>query len=180
MVNKAIFLDRDGVINVDHGYVHKVKDFQFIDGIFEFCHLAVAKDYLIIVITNQAGIGRGYYTEMDLDFLTNWMCKKFFDENLKISKMYFSPYHPVYGLGKYKKDEQSRKPNPGMIQQAVREFRLDLNNSVLIGDKVTDIQAGQSAGVKTNILYTGSNRENLERELACHCVSDLKEAQLFL
>ena len=180
MIQKALFLDRDGVINVDHGYVHKVKDFQFIEGIFEFCRLAAYKGYLLFVITNQAGIGRGYYTEFDFDFLTNWMCKKFLADNVRISKVYYSPFHPVFGLGRYKKDDESRKPNPGMILQAADEFNLDLKESVLIGDKNTDIQAGQNAGVQTNILYTGHNGAKPDQELACHFVSTLNEAKSFL
>jgi len=171
MDKKALFLDRDGVINVDHGYVYKVSDFKFLDGIFDLCQLAKSKDYLIFVVTNQAGIARGYYTVEDFNLLTKWMCDKFLSEDLLISKVYFSPHHPVHGLGCYKKDDYSRKPNPGMIYQAAEEFNLDLNASVLVGDKMTDIEAGVSAGVGQNILLASSLIGN--KKTVCHNVSSL-------
>ena len=126
------------------------------EGIFNLTRLAKSKGYLIFVITNQAGIGRGYYSESDFEILTNWMREEFKSEGVTIDKVYYSPYHPIYGLGAYRKDHISRKPNPGMLQTARLEFDLDLKSSVLIGDKLTDIQAGLCAGVGKNI-YLGSN-----------------------
>lgn len=156
MLKKALFLDRDGVINVDHGYVHTIEDFQYIDGIFDLCCLAISKDYLIIVITNQAGIGRGFYSISDFELLTDWMYKRFSLEGVLISKVYFSPYHPVHGQGIYKKDDFSRKPHPGMLLEAEADFNLRMSDCVLVGDKPTDIQAGHKAGVGTNILFSSS------------------------
>lgn len=178
MNRKALFLDRDGVINVDSGYVHKIEDFQFLDGIFDICRLACAKGYIIVVITNQAGIGRGYYNVSDFNTLTKWMCKKFAAENISISKVYFSPCHPKHGLGHYKKNDYLRKPNPGMIVKAVEEFDLNLEASVLIGDKITDIKAGTSAGVGTNILLSAS--EDVIDEGAYFRAFDLYEAADYL
>lgn len=180
MVQKALILDRDGVINVDHGYVYKQEEFQFIDGIFELTSLAISKGYIIIVITNQAGIGRGFYSVKDFELLTNWMCKKFAEEKVPITKVYYSPFHPLYGIGEYKKDDESRKPRPGMIRQAVNEFHLNLSESVLIGDKRTDIEAGQSAGVGTNILYIGNSDDTPETMLNCQTIYTLNEAKFFL
>jgi len=180
MVQKALFLDRDGVINVDHGYVYKREEFQFIDGIFELTSLAISKGYIIIVITNQAGIGRGFYSVKDFELLTNWMCKKFAEEKVHITKVYFSPFHPLYGIGKYKKYDESRKPRPGMILQAVNEFCINLTESVLIGDKYTDIEAGQSAGVGTNILYIGNSDDTFDARLNCYTIFTLNEAKFFL
>lgn len=154
MGKKALFLDRDGVINVNYGYVHKIEDFEFIDGIFDLARAAVAKNYVICIVTNQAGIGRGYYSEADFHSLTDWMCEQFRMEGAVIGKVYYSPYHPIYGLGKYKKNHNSRKPLPGMLLQAISEFNIDADCSILIGDKATDIQAGVAAGVGTNI-YLG-------------------------
>ena len=153
-MERCLFLDRDGVINVDHGYVHTTEDFHFIDGIFDLTRLALAKGYLICVVTNQAGIARGLYSELDFRELTNWMCDQFSSEGVIINKVYYSPYHPVYGLGRYKKDDFSRKPHPGMFEQAMRELNIDAKSSVLVGDSVTDIQAGVSAGIGKN-LYLG-------------------------
>lgn len=150
----ALFLDRDGVINVDYAYVSKQEDFEFIDGIFELCQLAKQLGYLIFVVTNQAGIGRGYYTEEDFWNLTDWMCSVFKFHGAVIDKVYFCPFHPVHGVGKYKVDSSCRKPKPGMILQAAKEFCVDLQRSVLVGDKATDIQAGLAAGVGCNLLYS--------------------------
>jgi len=180
MNHKALLLDRDGVINVDHGYVYRQEDFQFVDGIFELCREAIASGYLIFVITNQAGIGRGYYTEADFDYLTRWMLNEFLVQGVLISKVYSSPFHSVHGLGKYKKDDESRKPRPGMIHQVVNEFGINLSESVLIGDKCTDIEAGQNAGVRTNILYIGDSDLRLDSKLNCYFVSTLNEAKFFL
>ncbi len=143
----ALFLDRDGVINVDHAYVHRREDFQFIDGIFELCRSARSRGYRIFVVTNQAGIGRGYYTEDDFHALTAWMLERFAAEGAPIDKVYFCPFHPEHGVGAYKLDSPMRKPGPGMIQQAAREFGVDLAASMLVGDMDTDIQAGVAAGI---------------------------------
>ena len=128
-INKALFLDRDGVINIDTGYVHKVEDFQFVEGIFELVRVAFSKDYLICVITNQAGIGRGHYSVEEFKILSHWMCAQFKENKSEITKVYYSPYHPIHGLGEYKKDDVSRKPNPGMLFQAERELDIDLSKS---------------------------------------------------
>ena len=150
--NRALFLDRDGVINVNHGYVHRPENFDFMDGIFTVARVAHAQHYKLVVITNQAGIARGYYSEQQFHELTHWMCNQFAMQGAPVAKVYFSPYHPTAGIGEYKKDDISRKPHPGMILQAQQEFNLDLENSILIGDKVSDIQAGIAAGVGCNIL----------------------------
>ena len=173
-------MDRDGVINVNHGYVHRIEEFQFIDGIFDLTRLALSKDYVICVVTNQAGIARGYYTESDFDQLTSWMCGQFKAEGVIIDKVYYSPYHPVYGLGQYKKDHISRKPNPGMLQQAMLELDIDVQASILIGDNVTDIQAGFSAGVGKN-LYLGNDDISQNRGLGNYLsISHLSEACVHL
>ena len=151
---RALFLDRDGVINQNHGYVCEKAKFDFIDGIFDVGVCAHNQNYKLIVITNQAGIGRGYYTEDQFHSLSRWMCEQFAEAGSPISKVYFSPYHPTAGIGIYLKDDYSRKPHPGMILQAQQDFDIDLSASVLIGDQVTDIQAGVAAGVGTNLLFS--------------------------
>ena len=151
---RALFLDRDGVINQNHGYVCEQANFDFIDGIFDVVLYAQNLKYKLIVITNQAGIGRGYYNEDQFHNLSRWMCEQFEVAGSPISKVYFSPYHPTAGVGMYLKDDYSRKPHPGMILQAQQDFDIDLSASVLIGDQVTDIQAGVAAGVGTNLLFS--------------------------
>lgn len=172
-------LDRDGVINVNHGYVHRPQDFEFIDGIFDLARAAHARQYKLVVITNQAGIARGYYSEQQFHDLTAWMCERFVSQGAPIAKVYFSPYHPTEGLGAYKKDDVSRKPRPGMILQAQTEFKLDLANSVLIGDNASDIQAGVAAGVGRNILLARTASPELAG-MNYQRISALRDALPFL
>ena len=148
----ALFLDRDGVINQDSGYTHRVDDFVFLPGVFELCRHARAAGWRIFVVTNQAGIGRGLYTEKDFLDLTQWMLTQFEAAGAPIDKVYFCPYHAEAGVGEFRRESAFRKPNPGMILQARDEFSLDLAASVLVGDKPSDILAGQRAGVGTNLL----------------------------
>ena len=183
MKKKALFLDRDGVINLDYGYVHKIQDFEFIDGIFNLSQQAVLNGYLILVITNQSGIGRGFYTLKEFEDLSDWMCKQFLGNGILITKVYHSPFHPTCGIGEYKKDHETRKPRPGMIHLAADEFDLDLNSSILIGDKKTDIQAGNNAGVGINVLYSHKGKSNIQfgkklgfdTDLKYHLVKSLVE-----
>lgn len=151
-MNNALFLDRDGIINIDHGYVHKQDAFEFVDGIFELCQKAIAKGLKIFVITNQAGIARGYYDIQTFEKLSHWMVSKFEQHNVKIEKVYFCPHHPTKGVNEFVKSCQCRKPAPGMILQAQQEFSLDLNESFFIGDKMSDMQAANNAGIKHKIL----------------------------
>lgn len=144
---RALFLDRDGVINVEKNYVHRIEDFEFLPGIFEFCKTAAGLGFVLVVITNQAGIGRGYYTEADFRRLTDWMLAEFQVRGILIDRVYHCPYHPTAGVGVYRRESFDRKPNPGMILKARDELGLDLAASVLIGDKDSDIEAGRTAGV---------------------------------
>ena len=150
---RALFLDRDGVINVDHGYVHTPEKFEFVEGIYDLCRLARQLSYLLVVVTNQAGIGRGYYSEDDFHRLTNWMCGQFTAHGVEIAKVYFCPDHPEHGIGRYRRESPMRKPNPGMILGAATEFSLDLADCVLVGDKASDIEAGRAAGVGCSLLF---------------------------
>jgi D-glycero-D-manno-heptose 1,7-bisphosphate phosphatase len=155
--NKALFLDRDGTINVEKHYVYKLQDFEFRDGIFELVQDFCSRGYLVFVITNQAGIARGFYTEDDFNLLNNWMVDQFKQKGIEITKVYFCPHHPdITG------DCACRKPNPGMLMTAKSEYNLDLASSILIGDKESDIQAGLNAHVGTNYLIKESGRITLK------------------
>jgi D-glycero-D-manno-heptose 1,7-bisphosphate phosphatase len=177
-----LFLDRDGVINVDHAYVCTQDQFEFIEGIFELCRRAKELGYLIFVITNQAGIGRGYYTEQDFLEFTEWMCGIFEARGATIDKVYYCPFHPEYGVGRYKMDSPFRKPGPGMILQAAEEFGVDLKHSVLVGDKESDIGAGLAAGVGCNLFYCPSSATALASgsSVATAVISKLTDSFQFL
>jgi D-glycero-D-manno-heptose 1,7-bisphosphate phosphatase len=169
--NKALFLDRDGVINVYHPYVRSREEFHFREGIFELCRAAQSLDYLLLVVTNQSGIARGYFTESDFLELTEWMLDRFGEQQINIARVYYCPYHPVYGVGRYKFDSPFRKPNPGMFLRARTDFGLDLAGSVLIGDKLLDMDAAKAAGVGTKILLR-SGPENIDAQEDNFFVSD--------
>lgn len=172
--NKALFLDRDGVINIEGCYVHTRDTFQFQDGIFDLCRAAQALEYLLVVATNQAGIARGYYTEGEYLELTDWMLANFLEQQIQIARVYHCPYHPIHGLGEYRRDSFDRKPNPGMLLRAKGEFDLDLPSCLLIGDKLSDIAAGQAAGVGTTILLDSSHMEGFANQGGYYISSSLR------
>jgi len=150
-LRKALFLDRDGVINVDHGYVRTPERTEFVEGIFELCRLATRRGYLVIVITNQAGIARGYYSEQDFLEYMEWMRGIFTEHGAQLDAVYYCPHHPVEGVGKYLRDCTCRKPAPGMILAAQRDLNLDLARSIFVGDSPSDERAGEAAGVGIRI-----------------------------
>jgi D-glycero-D-manno-heptose 1,7-bisphosphate phosphatase len=157
MPRPALFLDRDGVINFDYGYVHRPDQFAFIPGIFDLVRFAAQLGWPVVVITNQAGIGRGYYDEAAFQTLTRWMCGRFEAELAPIARVYHCPYHPEHGIGEYRLDHPWRKPRPGMILQAATDLDLDLSASAVIGDTVADMQAGAAAGIALRIKIGGTS-----------------------
>jgi len=169
---RAIFLDRDGVINVDNGYVSVVDDFEFIDGVIESLQLLKEKGYLIVVITNQSGIARGYFTEEQFHTLTEWMDWSLADRGVDLDGIYYCPHHAEHGLGKYKVDCECRKPKAGMINEAVEELNIDIKQSILVGDKLSDIQAGISAGITTNYLVRTGKTITEQGEQSASAVYD--------
>jgi len=144
---KALFLDRDGVINVDAGYVSKAEEVEFIVGIFDLVRTAVSFGYRVIIVTNQSGIGRGYFTETEFYELMEWMRRKFSAEGCSLDGIYFCPFHPIDGVDEYQQDSMMRKPQPGMVLQAISDFSLDPGACVLVGDRPSDIEAGRAADV---------------------------------
>jgi D-glycero-D-manno-heptose 1,7-bisphosphate phosphatase len=177
---RALFLDRDGVINHDSGYTSSVENFRFIDGIFELCRAAKDAGYLLIVVTNQSGIGRGYYSEQDFFVLTDWMCQRFEKEAASISDVFHCPYHPDHGLGIYKKDSYDRKPHPGMLFRAAEKHEIDLSGSIMIGDKNSDMQAAEKAGIGTRLHYLENVLQSNLSVAATHIVHSLSDAVLQL
>jgi len=152
-MKKALFLDRDGVINIDYGYVYRIEDFRFVDGILDFIKNAQKKGYLPIVVTNQSGIGRGYYSLDDFEKLTNWMLEQMKQAGIKIDRtqIFYCPHSPEARC-------DCRKPMPGMLLKAKKLFNIDMKNSWMIGDKPSDIEAAKNAGVK-NTYLTKKNRK---------------------
>jgi D-glycero-D-manno-heptose 1,7-bisphosphate phosphatase len=174
--NRALFLDRDGVINHDAGYTVRIEDFHFIDGIFELCREAKRLGYLIIVVTNQAGIGRGYYSEHDFLLLTEWMKAKFAEQGAPITEVYFCPYHAEHGIGEYKKESSDRKPNPGMLLKATEKYQIDLANSIMIGDKESDMEAAKRAGIASRWFYVCNGDIDENSGAATHRIFSLNQA----
>lgn len=143
---KALFLDRDGVVNHDIGYPHRPSQMVFIDGIFDLCRAAVEHGWLQVIVTNQSGIGRGLFTDADFRTLTEWMLAEFRREGCPIDLVRHCPALPGSG-------DPDRKPAPGMILDAARTLDIDLESSIIIGDRETDMQAGLAAGIGTLLLY---------------------------
>jgi len=150
-LKKTLFLDRDGVINIEKHYLYKIEEFEFIDGIFDLCNHYQKLGFLIVVVTNQSGIDRGYYTQSDFDKLTSWMLREFKNFDVNISKVYSCPHHPdISG------ECSCRKPKPGMLLNAQKEFNIDMANSVMVGDKERDIEAAINAGIEKTYLFDES------------------------
>ena len=145
---KAVFLDRDGVLNVDRGYVHDPKHFELYPGVLGACKSLHESEYKLIVVTNQSGIGRGYYTTQKFLEFTSWIDNIFLAAGAPITATYYCPHHPEEGLGEYRKLCDCRKPAPGMLLRAIREHSIDPRNSLLVGDKISDLEAARGADVR--------------------------------
>jgi D-glycero-D-manno-heptose 1,7-bisphosphate phosphatase len=167
-MQKALFLDRDGVINVEKDYLYKIDDFEFVDGIVELCRYYQDNGYKIFVVTNQSGIARGYYSDDDFAKLSEWMIKEFAKYGIDIAKVYYCPHHPdISG------ECECRKPKPKMFLDAKKEFDLDMKNSIMIGDKQRDIEAAINAGVNENYLFDES--KSVKKSKATKIVSKLED-----
>mgnify|MGYP003990067477 CR=1 FL=1 len=150
---KTIFLDRDGVINKEIKYLHNIKDFEFINGVFEICKYLISLDYKIIVITNQSGIARGYYTANDFQIITNWMIAQFNKNGVNILDVFYCPHLPDSNCN-------CRKPMPGMLLDAKYKHDIDMQKSWLIGDKENDIIAANNSGITNTILVKSGHKIN--------------------
>jgi D-glycero-D-manno-heptose 1,7-bisphosphate phosphatase len=149
----GLFLDRDGVVNEEAGYLHRWEECRIVDGIAELIATANELDYVTCIVTNQAGIGRGYYTEADFHALMDRISNALLERGARIDAIYFSPFHPEHGRGAYKRATDCRKPGPGMILRAAAEHGIDLGQSVMVGDRCTDMEAAAAAGVSDLYLF---------------------------
>ncbi len=166
---KAVFLDRDGVINKDINYLYKIDDFKFINNIFHSCRYFNSLDYQIIIVSNQSGIARGYYNENDFNKLTQWMLQQFLDNNIRILDVLYCPHGPDSIC-------ECRKPKPGMFDQAKIKHNIDVRHSWAIGDQEIDIQAANAAGIHNTILVNSSNLTNRFRSNAKFFIDSIKHA----
>ncbi|RQS23225.1 D-glycero-beta-D-manno-heptose 1,7-bisphosphate 7-phosphatase [Burkholderia sp. Bp8998] len=180
MKRKALFLDRDGVINVDYGYVHQKQDCVFVAGIFDLVRLANATGYQVVIVTNQAGIGRGYFSEAQFVAFMDWMRGAFEARGARIDRVYFCPHHPAAGVGAYKQACECRKPQPGMLHEARRDLDLSMAESIMVGDKPSDLEAAERAGVGRRFLFVGAHRVDHAAHEAeagtIFCLSDVEAA----
>lgn len=151
--HKALFLDRDGVINIDKGYTYLIDNFRFIPQIFQVVRKANLENYKVIIVTNQSGIGRGYFSNNDFMILMKWVKGEFFKRHCVINGVYHCPYHPTHGIGNYRRSSNLRKPKPGMFLKAALDFNLDLAKSIAIGNSDSDMEAAHAAGIPTRLHF---------------------------
>lgn len=151
---RAVFIDRDGTLNVEKDYLYRIEEFEFVDGAVEALRLLNQAGFFVVVVTNQSGIARGYYTEEDLAVLHRHVQSLFADEGVRVDAWYYCPHHPE-GQGVYRQDCICRKPLPGMLLQAAVEHGIDLTKSWMIGDKLVDVEAGLAAGCRPMLVGTG-------------------------
>lgn len=177
----AVFLDRDGVINVDHGYVHDEHDFEFIEGVFEATRQLQKMGYLLVLVTNQSGIARGMFSEDRFLNLTQWMDWNFEDNGVAFDGIYYCPHHPEATVAEYKQNCDCRKPQPGMFISARDFLKIDMAKSVMVGDKAEDMMAAQAAGVGTKILVrTGKPVTDKGQSLADVVLDSIADVPAFL
>ena len=150
---RGLILDRDGVVNEDTGYVHRIDECRFVAGIFAMTKAFAARGFAIVIATNQSGIGRGLYGEADYAALMDWISAEFGRNGVAIAAAYHCPDHPTAGIGPYRRANPWRKPQPGMILQAAIDLSLDLARSWTVGDRDSDIAAGRAAGVGRLVRY---------------------------
>ena len=176
--NRALFLDRDGVLNEEVGYLYRPEDVRWVKGAVSLCRTAQELRYRLVVVTNQSGIARGYYTPADFETLMDFMRAELAREGVTLDAVYHCPYHPEHGIGEYRREHEDRKPGPGMLLRAARELQLNLSESVLVGDRCSDIAAANAAGCRRAFLLRGSETGNC---LQTHSpVSSLAEVEVWL
>ena len=167
---KTIFLDRDGVINKEVSYLHKIDDFEFINGVFDTCLYFQNLGYEIIIITNQSGISRGYYSESDYQKLTQWMQNQFENHKIYILDIFHCPHGPNSTCN-------CRKPMPGMFLNAKTKHNIDMKNSWMIGDKEVDVTAANASGIKSTILVRSGHKIDESNSNASYILDSIEQSK---
>ena len=157
-MEKIIFLDRDGTINIEKNYLYRVEDFEFEVGVIEALSIFQERGFKIIIITNQSGIARGYYTENDLNILNQYLINLLKEKNIIIDGIYYCPHH-TSGIEKYNVDCKCRKPNIGLIDKAQKKYEIDFFNSYFVGDKISDLEVAIQLGMKPILVETGNGKK---------------------
>jgi D-glycero-D-manno-heptose 1,7-bisphosphate phosphatase len=178
MRKRALFLDRDGVVNEEVGYLYRTEEMRFVDGIFSLCRTAAGLGYRLIVVTNQAGIARGYYSEADFEALMEFMRGELRAEGVELDAVYYCPFHPEHGVGRYRQEHEDRKPGTGMLRRGAREFGVELSESVLVGDRCSDVGAANAAGLRQAFLMSGTEAAGCSGEYVA--VASLAEVEQWL
>ena len=170
MAIKTIFLDRDGVVNKEVRYLYRLSDFEFIDGIFDACLYFQKLEYKIVIITNQSGIARGYYNEIDYRKLTEWMLGQFNDNGINILDIFYCPHDPESLC-------ECRKPKPGMLIEAKDKYNVSMKDSWMIGDSESDIKAANAAGISKTILVRSGHRVDESNSNSNFTIDSIKQSK---
>jgi len=169
----GLILDRDGVINHDTGFLHRIEECRFVDGIFELAAAFRDRGFRLAIVTNQSGIGRGYFEAADFRRLMAWMLARFRDHGIVIEGVYHAPDHPTEGIGQHRRDTPWRKPGPGMLVQAIADLDLDPQRSWAIGDRPGDMAAAAAAGIGHRVLLAPAASDPAQGRDGCWTVSSL-------
>lgn len=175
-MNNAIFLDRDGVIVEDSGYVHRKDQLKLIPGSAEAIKLLNKNNFLVVIVTNQAGVAKGYFTENDVVLFNDLMKEKLREHDAYIDTIYYCPHHPEAKIEKYKINCNCRKPKPGMLEEAERKFDIDLEQSFIIGDRLSDIDTGKCIGCKAIMVLTGYGKDEPKNDRIDYIAQNLYDA----
>ncbi|HEX4155630.1 MAG TPA: HAD family hydrolase [Acidobacteriaceae bacterium] len=175
---RALFLDRDGVLNHEVGYLWHPEDVRWVEGATSLCRTAMELGYKLVVVTNQSGIARGLYSEADFHSLMDWMRGELGREKILLDGVYFCPFHPEQGVGGYRREHEDRKPGPGMLLRAARDLELELERSVMVGDRCSDVAAANAAGLRQAFLLRGTETEPCAGEYVA--VGSLAEVEWWL
>ena len=175
-MNRAVFLDRDGVIVEDPYYTYRTDQLKLIPGSAKAIRLLNENNFITVVVTNQAGIAKGYFTEEDTISFNQSMKQKLMEHDAHIDAIYYCPHHPDAKIEKYKIDCDCRKPKPGMLKDAEKDFNIDLRRSFIIGDRLSDIDAGKCVGCKTIMVLTGYGKKKKKNNRIDYIAQNLYDA----